>query len=197
MFLLDANASESQKELNERATNMDTSNITVIAVVITAIATVLLALFNRKYIQKIDIQNATIKEHLEISRKSFSKSLEPSLLLMAVQGDPITQIHYVNTSRNTFYDLNIICKIKFLNQELDYSWLFERNMYMAPKDQRVRQFKLIEDLLNKGHDIKDFASRGNEVLLLLSFSYTFEGENKEYKVQNYKWEVETNSWTIK
>jgi len=169
----------------------------VIAVVITAAATALLALFNRMYIQKIDIQNAITKEQLEISRKSFSKSLEPSLLLMVVQGDPITQIQYVNTSSNTFYDLNIICKIKFLNQELDYSWLFDRNMYMAPQDRRVRNFKLIEDLINKGYDIKDFASKGNEVLLLLSFSYTFEGERKEYKVQNYRWEVESNSWTIK
>jgi hypothetical protein len=70
-------------------------------------------------------------------------------------------------------------------------------MYMAPQDRRVRQFKLIEDLLKKGFDIKDFASKENEVLLLLSFLYTFEGEKKEYKVQNYKWEVETNGWSIK
>jgi hypothetical protein len=125
-------------------------SITTIAVIITAIATALLAWFNRRYIQKIDAQNAIIKKQLEISMKSFSKSLEPSLLLMVVGGDPVTQIHYLNTSRNTFYDLNIICKINFLNQELDYSWLFDPNMYMAPHDKRFRPFKLIEDLLKKG-----------------------------------------------
>lgn len=138
-----------------------------------------------------------ISEQLAISRKSFLKSQEPSLLLIAVKGDPKTLIRYINTSQNAFYDLNICCTIKFLNQALDYSWLFDRDMYMAPRDDRTRQYNHIEDLQKKGYDLKDIASKGNEILLLLSFSYTFADEKKEYHVQQYKWEVESNSWAIK
>jgi hypothetical protein len=138
-----------------------------------------------------------IAGQLEISRKSLSKSLEPSLLLQVVSEGPMTHFHYKNTSLNTFYDLNIGCKIHYLNQDLDYSWLFDRDMYMAPQDTRIKSFELLKDLLSKGHNIRDYALKGNEVLLLLSFSYTFENEKKEYKIQNYRWNVDFDHWAIK
>ena len=63
-------------------------------------------------------------------------------------------------------------------------------MYMAPKDDRIRRYDIIDDLKKKRHDIQEIISKGNEVQLHLSFTYTFAGELKTVHVQKYKWELD-------
>ncbi len=138
-----------------------------------------------------------------IAKESFVHTLEPALLIQVVSeinpgSGPtgVTIIRYHNPTNNVFLDLNIFCEICFWTPCIDYSSLFSSHMYMGPHDERIRRFNFTEDLRNKGYDIQEMASSGRQVRLLLSFSYTFSGKKRKYKIQEYKWDHEKRMWDI-
>ena len=139
-----------------------------------------------------------------ILKDGYLKSLNPSLLLLAVdETNPQTHaktgrtvIRYENPTKNPFRDLSIECEIEVNNQIFNYSHLFTKNMYMGPTDKRVMCFNFVQDLLTKGCNIIQFTQSGMEARLKMSFSYTFNNKPISEKVQEYRFNQNSNGWEI-
>lgn len=146
-----------------------------------------------------------------VVKQSFMKSLEPSLLMVLApeftkfkdgKTLPIPQktgrnvIHYENPTNNAFTDLTIKIKLYSNNRYYDVSYLFSENMYMGPHDKRNRVTNFIEEAKKNNLDILQTSRSGSEVKLLLSFSYTFNGERKTYNIQEYIYKPDNMDWDI-
>jgi len=129
---------------------------------------------------------------------NYLHSFEPSLLIQAINDNnnhDITYIRYVNMTKNTFFDLSIYCKIISDDREFNYSNLFSEKMYMGACDERTLKCNFCEKLMNDGFNIKEEAKNGKKIILLLSFSYTFNNEKKKYSVQKYIYKID-EGWNI-
>jgi hypothetical protein len=94
--------------------------------------------------------------------------------------------------------LTINCLIRCGSEIIDYSHLFSKQMYIGPRDQRIRNFNFINDL-KQNHGINvvnQVVHSGNDIILDISFSYTFINKLVIRKVQNYKYNIDTVTWDI-
>lgn len=109
---------------------------------------------------------------------------------------PATFIHYKNITANQFSDLTINVSALAENRTFDLGGLFRTNMIMIGYDQRTRFFETLNTLRQKGLDIDAVAARGKEVILRLSYSYTYLGKRHTVECQNYKWDPRIQQWII-
>ena len=65
----------------------------------------------------------------------------------------VTQIAYQNITSNSFYDLTIGLSVTIANRTIDLSDLFTARMYMAGRDQRLRNFVTMDELGPRGLDL--------------------------------------------
>ena len=136
-----------------------------------------------------------------IVQAGYMKTIEPALLLCVVNNNNPqcpTTIVYNNVTDNIFDDLTINCLIRCGSEIIDYSHLFSKQMYIGPRDQRIRNFNFINDL-KQNHGINvvnQVVHSGNDIILDISFSYTFINKLVIRKVQNYKYNIDTVTWDI-
>ncbi len=109
---------------------------------------------------------------------------------------PVTRLHYQNFTNNRFGDLTIKINVEAQNQIFDLSYLFTPNMVMVGQDRRNRTFKILDELNKKGLDLISCANQGNEVILNLAYSYTFNNFKDEVTLQGYRWNPEREIWDI-
>jgi hypothetical protein len=109
---------------------------------------------------------------------------------------PFTTIHYTNTTSNEFDDLTILVKLTLGSREIDLSDLFKPKMFMAAYDQRHRQFETLSFLASHGVDINKEITSGNQVMLSLSYTFTFNSKLEERKGPEYKWNYEIQRWEL-
>jgi len=109
---------------------------------------------------------------------------------------PFTFIHYTNTTSNEFDDLTILVKLRIGTREIDLSDLFKPNMFMAGHDKRHRRFETLSFLASHGADINKEITSGNQVILSLSYTFTFNSKLEERKGPEYKWNSEIQEWEL-
>ena len=109
---------------------------------------------------------------------------------------PLTRIHYRNITANKFFDLTIAVTVKAENRTIDLSDLFRANMTMIGLDTRKRTFNQNQMLKKQGMDIEKIAKEGNEVILNISYSYTFNKIKDIVDAQRYRWNAERRVWEI-
>ncbi len=135
-----------------------------------------------------------------IVQAGYIKTIEPTLLLCVINNNNPqcpTTIVYNNVTDNIFDDLTINCLIRCGSEIIDYSHLFSKQMYMGPRDQRIRNFDFIKDLKqNHGINVNEIIHSDKNIILDLSFSYTFINKLVIRKVQNYIYNINTNNWDI-
>lgn len=138
---------------------------------------------------------------------AFLESKRPQLLvqvesqnLRRSQEDPeivpLSLIHYRNVTQNQFTALNIYITVESANRTVDISDLFKKNMVMIGYDSRIRRFKPLELLLERGMDITSLAESGSEVLMKIRYEYSFLKHNEIVTCQEYKWDPNLSQWII-
>ena len=83
----------------------------------------------------------------------------------------LTTIVYNNVTDNIFDDLTINCLIRCGSEIIDYSHLFSKQMYIGPRDQRIRNFNFINDL-KQNHGINvvnQVVHSGNDIIQIYHF----------------------------
>jgi hypothetical protein len=132
----------------------------------------------------------------------FVLSQKPHLLLQVVGGNDSNENHhtiilYTNRSASPFYDLSLFITISTPNTTIDLSDLFSPKMYMASHDQRQRDFVTLTELEKHNFDLAYNIEKKQEIVLSLSYQFTFNNEQIKIDVQKYKWDVEHQDWSIK
>ena len=107
----------------------------------------------------------------------------------------LTEIFYENTSKVPFYDLSINVIISMHNKNINLSEIFTPNMYMAPKDKRIMSFptKGISEFYEV--DFEAMVESKEEIILSLSYEFTFQDKKELIEVQKYIWTGK--NWRIK
>ncbi|MEW6672623.1 MAG: hypothetical protein AB1427_13030 [Thermodesulfobacteriota bacterium] len=123
-----------------------------------------------------------------------SQHLQPNPQTQSVV--PFTIIHYTNTSQNEFTDLTLIVKLRISNRDIDLSDLFKPKMFMASRDQRNKRFETLAFLSKRGVDINNETAYGNQVLLIISYTFTFNKELEERNGPEYKWNGQIQHWEL-
>jgi len=177
-----------------------------------------LLFFGRSITYEIKLQNAIVLLYSFFSmvaafililnyfvlKDGYLQSLNPALLILAADETNLqthaktgrTVIHYENPTKNPFRDLSIECEIEVNNQIFNYSYLFTKKMYMGPTDKRDMRINFIQDLLAKGCNIIQLTQSGMEARLKISFSYTSNNKLIAEKVQEYRFNQNSNGWEI-
>lgn len=109
---------------------------------------------------------------------------------------PLSLVNYRNITNNQFKDLNVNLLVRASNRVFDISDLFKRNMSMIGHDFRSRKFRPDETLLERGLNIQEVASAGNEVILEVQYEYSFFGVTEKVECQKYKWDSNIMQWII-
>jgi len=109
---------------------------------------------------------------------------------------PLSFINYRNVTNNQLKDLNINLSVHASNRIIDISDLFKRNMSMIGHDSRSRKFRPDETILEKGLNIQEAATSGNEALLKVQYEYSFFGITEKVECQEYKWDPTLMQWSI-
>jgi len=124
------------------------------------------------------------------TNNAFLISQKPYLLLQVINGNMnnnhVTIIRYHNPSSNPFYDLSLFVKVYTSDQTIDLGYLFLSKMYMASYDERTRNFFTFETLTKHDFDIDHVISQKQEIILSLSYGFTFNNEKITIHVQEYK-----------
>lgn len=145
-----------------------------------------------------------------ITNQAFVLSQMPRLLLQAIGGwvsvangsgnssnVHMTRIHYENRTNNAFDDLSIIVTIRSDGSIIDLGGLFSSKMYMSGGDIRDRRFNTHKELLDRGFDLVNAVRDARQVFMLLEYTHSFASENIRQKVQEYVWNTNDSSWSIK
>ncbi|HEY9200530.1 MAG TPA: hypothetical protein VIQ81_02945 [Gammaproteobacteria bacterium] len=127
---------------------------------------------------------------VQVESQNLQKSQEDPEII------PLSLIHYRNVTHNQFNDLNINITVESANRTVDISDLFKNNMVMIGHDSRIRRFKPIELLCERGMDINRLTAAGNEVLMKIQYEYSFLNNNEVVSCQEYKWDPTISQWII-
>ncbi|MBS4539808.1 hypothetical protein GOQ27_15140 [Clostridium sp. D2Q-11] len=142
-----------------------------------------------------------ISSYIE-TNNAFILSQKPYLLIQlenrhnVYTKEPVTRIAYTNISNNSFEDLSINITIHSDDKKINCNDLFNRNMYMASRDSRIRDFEVLNISLNKGFDINNITNQGKSVKLKVSYEFTFLNRLNKINVQEYEWSFEKQLWEI-
>ena len=138
---------------------------------------------------------------------AFQESRRPQLLIQVesqkmprskedIELVPLSLIHYKNVTQNQFTDLCVRVKVEANNRTVDISDLFKKKMIMVGYDSRIRRFDPIDTLSHRGVDIQKLAESGNEVIMKISYEYSFLNQLEIVECQEYKWDPNGLQWII-
>ena len=141
------------------------------------------------------------------TNEAFVESRRPQLLLQVhnlhanVQDQPnqtipMTRVFYRNITTNMFKDLTINVSVTTQNRTVSLNDLFTSNMMMVGTDERQRNFNTFQELGNRGLEIPNIAQQGNDVILDIGYSYTFNKEFDDIQVNSYRWDPASMEWHI-
>ncbi len=130
------------------------------------------------------------------TNKAFVESQKPTLLIGVIAGNPTTEIHYVNITGNAFEDLTISMNIKIKERVIKLNNLFKENMYMAARDSHIYPFNTKDILSKHGIDLEKEFGENNDIILDVSYSFTFLGKFIKIDVQEYRLDPTTRLWNI-
>ncbi|EHQ9269905.1 hypothetical protein ACJO1Y_05325 [Vibrio parahaemolyticus] len=136
------------------------------------------------------------------TNNAYIESQRPHLLILAESltekgtAEPVTCIHYHNITNSRFTDLTITVVLEAENRKVNLSHLFRSNMTMIGRDQRQRNFKILDEATKLGLDIESTAMSGREVKLLLGYEYTFNDAKEHVGAQEYIWDANSREWRI-
>ena len=141
------------------------------------------------------------------TNRAFVESQRPHLLLfienLKVKENnaserliPMSRIHYRNITNNRFTDLTISLTVTAVSRIFDLSDLFRKKMTMIGQDSRQRTFNPVEELRSRGLGLQNVAGQGNEVILIVNYTYTFNGKLDDVEAQRYRWDAQREEWSI-
>lgn len=137
---------------------------------------------------------------------AFVESQRPQLLIQvdnhftkspdSTEKNPVTEIHYRNITTNMFRELTITVRVVAKNHDIDLSDLFKHKMVMVGTDQRQRKFSPLTLLRERGLNLNQVTSAGEDVFLKLTYSYTYNSKTDTVQIQEYKWNPPLQVWEI-
>ena len=69
-------------------------------------------------------------------------------------------------------------------------------MVMIGYDSRIRRFKPVELLSERGMDITNLSTSGNEVIMKIRYEFNFLKHREMVNCQEYKWDPNLLQWII-
>lgn len=159
-----------------------------VLVLTTALGAVLTALY------------ALLNNHL--AWLAYQGSIQPSALFLVLsefgqQRNPKTKIVYQNHSKHDVEGMNIDVRVVTKSMSIDLSDLFSREIKLPAGDSRSRQFDTYSELAKKGFDLQNAAQSGEEVRLIVGYSFRHLGRRLNVPAQQtYVWNTTNQAWQI-
>lgn len=166
------------------------SNVLLLISVGVAFSAVFIALFQAREASRTFRESLRPRVLVQIENQKARVSEENPALV------PVSLLHYRNHSTNDFRDLRLHLEIDVGNLRSDASSLFRGPMIFPAGDTRRKKILPYSDLPQFGVHLESHREDRPRVLLTITCSYSFFGEEEQHLLQKYLWDYEREEWEI-